>query len=414
MENSPNYLSNLNFVGVGVSGGPDSMALLNMLKEEHLKKYNLIAIHVNYGLRESALRDQKIVEDYCQKHQIVCVSYQAPDLGEGNFQHNARNYRFRVFKEVLNAYDSNTLYLAHHQDDQLETILFQLLSHREPQYLGIKEEIKIKGLKILRPLLEWTKQEILEYCQEQQLEFGIDESNLKPVYTRNKIRLALSELSEADKESLLAYQKVYGKRQRVLKEKTSQFLGKNKSFSVDNYKVQDENLRLSILRTFLSRQHLNTTNMTKKHLKEMDKVILSNKQTIVPVSNRKSMVIEYGQVSVMETEFEPYHFKLDEYKRLDEKYFKLNEHVGTGLYVTNEDYPLVIRNAQPDDEIKLRFGTKKLNRFFIDRKIGHAQRRSWPVIENSQGIVICVAELGCDVDHYHEKYNLKLKRKNHD
>ena len=68
--------------------------------------------------------------------------------------------------------------------------------------------------------------------------------------------------------------------------------------------------------------------------------------------------------------------------------------------LAKEDFPITIRNAKEGDQIKLRFGTKKVARWFIDRKIPYKERQLWPVIENAQGKVIFVAGIGCDIEHF--------------
>lgn len=392
------------WIVVGVSGGPDSMALLDMLRLKH--KTKIVVVHVNYGLRDSAIRDQQIVEKYCAHYQLSCVCYQAPDLSQGNFQKNARDYRYRVFKEVYDGYQAQSLWIAHHQDDQLETILFQLTSKREPNYLGMKQSSQLYGMKVERPLLNHTKQSLIDYCEQNHIHYGIDESNLQPVYLRNILRQYLSQIQDEDKQALLTYQKVYHRRRQLLVKKAIQFL--RKGFDAHRYQQQPQNIRFAILRAFLSQHHLT---LTKKHLLEIDEFIFGKTNRSMSISKTQSLILEYGQVAIIETQWQDYSYTLQAYQRLDEPHFKLNQFVGTGLFVTLEDYPLTIRNAREGDAIVMRYGTKKVNRFFIDRKIPSQQRRYWPVIENAKGEVICVAELGCDVNHYHEKYNLYLKRK---
>ncbi|MBQ1482158.1 MAG: tRNA lysidine(34) synthetase TilS, partial [Erysipelotrichaceae bacterium] len=71
-----------------------------------------------------------------------------------------------------------------------------------------------------------------------------------------------------------------------------------------------------------------------------------------------------------------------------------------GVCLAEEDFPLCVRNARKDDVIRMRFGKKKLNRFFIDRKISYKEELSWPLMVNGNGEVIFVTGLGCDVNHY--------------
>lgn len=406
----PISLTNKSWVVVGVSGGPDSMALLDMLRTQD--QYRLVAVHINYQMRESANRDQDIVERYGKQYQIPVISYQAHDLTQGNFQHNARHFRLRCYKEVYEGYQAVALYLGHHDGDQLETILFQLLSNRQPDYLGLKSSSKLFNMLVRRPLLDKTKQELIDYCHSNNIEYGIDESNTSDKYTRNRIRKVLSEMTEEQKSSLIQYQKLYSRRNKVMKSTFNKFFKFDKTqFDIVNYAKFDESTRLFILREFLNVNGLNTIKMTRKQVKELDRLILKNQNQLIEISKTKTLLIEYGMVRLMETKFKGYHYRLTEYERLDTPFFKLNEHVGMGLSVTQEDYPIVVRNARPDDKIQMKYGTKKLNRFFIDRKISHRDRRYWPVIENRAGEVIFVAELGCDVNHYNPPYNLKLKRK---
>ena len=79
------------------------------------------------------------------------------------------------------------------------------------------------------------------------------------------------------------------------------------------------------------------------------------------------------------------------------------------LSVSKEDFPLTIRNAKTGDVIAMRFGTKSVHRFFIDRHIPKGQRALWPVVENAQGQVIYVAGLGCDKDHWEKECVMFVK-----
>ena len=173
-------------------------------------------VHVNYHQRASAARDQKICEDYAERYKIPCVVYDAPESYEGNFQAFAREFRMNAFLEVQAAYQASGIYLAHHQDDQLETLVFQLLSKRQPAYLGMKPVLKYRGSQLIRPLLKHTKQDLVNYCHEHNITYGIDESNQSLKYSRNQIRVVLSDLDNLDKRVLLEYQRVYNERIKKL------------------------------------------------------------------------------------------------------------------------------------------------------------------------------------------------------
>ena len=102
---------------IGVSGGPDSMALLDMMKD----KYEVYVAHVNYHHRDTALRDELIVEDYCKKYDIPYFKKDYVEVEGGNFQENARIFRYEFYKEIIDKYDLECVMLAHHKDDLIET-----------------------------------------------------------------------------------------------------------------------------------------------------------------------------------------------------------------------------------------------------------------------------------------------------
>ena len=84
------------------------------------------------------------------------------------------------------------------------------------------------------------------------------------------------------------------------------------------------------------------------------------------------------------------------------EYFKISKEGSSveALTLSESDFPITIRSPKPMDAIQLRFGRKKVNRFFIDRKISHKERKTYPIVVNRMGNVVLVPKLGCDVEHY--------------
>lgn len=195
---------------VAVSGGSDSMALLDMLVKSGK---SLMVAHVNYQRRASADADEALVQAYCDKHQLT-LKCLYPKYLKGNFQNWAREVRFNFFKELIIENNLEKVYLGHQEDDVLETYLIQKKHQRIPLYWGLQKETTINGLKISRPLLNYSKAELLKYCQDNQIEFGEDESNYQNHYLRNEIRhtvlkaLTLQERLNLVKEIELENQKL--------------------------------------------------------------------------------------------------------------------------------------------------------------------------------------------------------------
>src|ERR1700744_851053 len=111
------------FYVLGVSGGPDSMFLLDKMRK---LKYNLIVAHVNYKKRVSSDRDEKIVSDYCNRFKIKFFSFSPKNYEKGNFQSLARKIRYDFFFSIADIFSTKNIVIAHNFEDSLETYQLQL------------------------------------------------------------------------------------------------------------------------------------------------------------------------------------------------------------------------------------------------------------------------------------------------
>ena len=179
---------------LGVSGGPDSISMLNILNEikhEQSIKFEIYVAHVNHLIREEAIDDEKYVENYCNKNDIECylkridVEKIANNKKIGT-EEAGRNARYDFFEEILQKTGSNKIAIAHNKNDKIETIIMHLL--RGSGLSGLKGIEPIRDNKYIRPLIECERQEIEQYCEENELNPRIDKTNFENEYTRNKIR----------------------------------------------------------------------------------------------------------------------------------------------------------------------------------------------------------------------------------
>ena len=174
---------------VGVSGGADSVALMLLLQELN---YNIQALHCNFHLRgEESDRDEKFVLELCKQKNIPLLIKHF-DTKEYAAQHNisiemaARDLRYNWFSEVLAETNAQCIAVAHHKNDQAETLLLNLI-----RGTGIRGMAGMYPLRnnIARPLLCVTRQEILSYLNQMKQDYVTDSTNLERDATRNKIRL---------------------------------------------------------------------------------------------------------------------------------------------------------------------------------------------------------------------------------
>ncbi|MDK2887322.1 MAG: tRNA(Ile)-lysidine synthase [Thermoanaerobacter sp.] len=187
---------------VGVSGGPDSVALLHLLwrmKDE--LQISLAVAHLNHMFRgEEARADARLVEELAESLGLPAYveEFDVPAYRERtglSAQEAARQVRYRFFEEVAGRTGASRVALGHHADDQAETILFNFL--RGTGLAGLKGIPPVRG-KYIRPLLDVRRHEIEKYCREHSLPVREDASNKKTIYTRNRIRLQLIPQLEAE------------------------------------------------------------------------------------------------------------------------------------------------------------------------------------------------------------------------
>ncbi|AKL97109.1 tRNA(Ile)-lysidine synthase TilS [Clostridium aceticum] len=180
---------------VAVSGGPDSIALLHIL--HHLREefeVQIYAAHLNHNFRGiEAQMDAQYVENFCEELKILSFikSMDVPKYAKEqglSAEEAGRVLRYEFFEEIAEGVGATKIAVAHNQNDQAETVLMRLL--RGTGIQGLTAIHHERG-KIVRPLLNVSRKEIESYCLEHQLSPRIDETNLEPIYHRNKIRLEL-------------------------------------------------------------------------------------------------------------------------------------------------------------------------------------------------------------------------------
>ena len=195
---------------VGCSTGPDSMALVDMLlKIRNKYDLKLIIAHVNHNVRKESYQEAEFLKEYCLNNDLLFETMIIENYGDDNFHNEARNIRYRFFEDVVNKYNASYLMTAHHGDDLMETILMRIVRGSNlAGYGGFKKEVVMNNYKIIRPLLNYTKQELENYDKENNVTFYVDASNSKDDYTRNRYRkYVLPFLKEEDKNVHLKFLK---------------------------------------------------------------------------------------------------------------------------------------------------------------------------------------------------------------
>lgn len=383
---------------VAVSGGADSMALLHMLT---IKGYEIIVVHVNYQVRESAKRDQKIVENFCQKHNLTLKILYAKEA-VGNFQAFARRLRYDYMQEIAKEYDAYDVYVAHHLDDVIETYLMQKERKSIPEFYGIKSELNYETITLKRPLLHLSKEEIIEYCRNNSIDYGDDESNFKNDYTRNRIRnTVVSKMSKMDKQDLINEIKKLNSNleseAKVLTDIVDEF---KKDFSLKKLLAHKDEIIIKVMRLYLKEYNIYT--LTDDEYENLILFLKSSGNGQYDVSKKYLIDKSYGCLTIVEKNNLQYSYTFNEIVEFKCEFFeiKLSGRSTEAVTLSESDFPITIRNFEDGDKIQMQYGSKAVNRFFIDRKIPLYQRPSWPIVLNASNEVILVPRLGCNLTHY--------------
>ena len=184
---------------VAVSGGVDSMALLDLLSKQ--PGHKLIVAHFDHGIREDSLADRKLVQDVTRRHGHPFV-YDEGKMGFGTSEESARKARYDFLHSVRKSSGAHAVITAHHQDDLLETAVHNLL-----RGTGRKGLVSLRSRKNLhRPLLDIPKSDLIAYAKDQGLVWREDSTNADLRFRRNYIRhKILPKFSHEQKQELLQH-----------------------------------------------------------------------------------------------------------------------------------------------------------------------------------------------------------------
>jgi len=373
------------------SFGPDSMALLDMLVKD---KFHLIVCHVNYHRRPESNSEQKGLESFCDTNHLELKVLDTAGLEtKGNFQAWAREIRYRFFKSVYEQNKADGLFVAHQEDDLIETYLIQKVRKNLVFLYGIADETKLMEMNVLRPLLLQSKASLKSYCEANHVPFAIDSSNLTDHYLRNRIRHnVVQPMSSEQRENILS--EIANKNIELLK----RISALNDSFepyhelSISKIvELNGDDFGLAIY-TFVSRT-LPSFPVSKTSIQEIRKICLSPKPNIeIPLGHKWLLSKSYGVIKIQpRTTNEGYTYTLSRPGKLDTPYFALDfTHDSQNRNVGTNDYPITIRTYAVGDEILVGKITKRINRLFIDWKMPLDLRKRWPIIVNCAGKPIYV------------------------
>ncbi len=384
-------------VGVAVSGGSDSMALLYYLKEQtKYYPFSLVAINIEHGIRgKESKNDSLFVENYCAKNGITLFSFTVDAVKKAKddkltLEQSARILRYECFYSCLAEKKCDKIATAHHKKDNAESVLFNIFRGTGLKGIaGINDNFENK---IIRPFLSVSKEEIDEYAKENAIPFVTDQTNFCDDYKRNYIRLNLLPVIQ---NAFPDYQdKIYNL--SVIAKQEDEFLDQLASESVQ--KEQDVVfIKLPINKVLFNRaciialKNLGVKkDWTKSHIDSCFLLTENENGAKLNLLDGITVVKEYDKIVFFkETENAPLSIPFSEGTLKFNGYLLCIEKASypldlkNGLFVDGDKIPegAVIR-YKTDGDLFTKFGggTKKLNDYLTDKKVPLRIRDTLPLI----------------------------------
>ena len=398
---------------VGVSGGPDSMCLLNLLLElKEERRYNIVVAHINHGLREESDEEYEYVKKFSSDHNLLFEGIKLGEFDTNSIENEAREKRYSFYEDILKKHKSKYLLLAHHGDDLVETILMRLTRGSTLDgYSGFNKISKRDNYSIIRPLIFYTKDEIMEYLDKKHIEYRIDKTNFDKKYTRNRYRLDI--LPVLKKENKNIHKKYLTFSEEL--EESNNFIDKyvsNKYIDIVKDNIIDLDLLLKedryiikkILNKYLFNNYKSNINLIEsKHVQAILDLIDSDKpNTFITLPNNIMVEKSYNKLYIKDTD------KLDNYKIVIKDKVVLGDYIikridNTDLtnnfvcHLNSEEIslPLYVRNRKDGDYIEILNlnGKKKIKDLFIDSKIDKSLRDNYPLVVDSNDNIVWIPGL---------------------
>lgn len=308
-----NLIENGDRLVLGVSGGPDSICMLNILndirndKKLHME-FDIIVAHVNHLIRDEAKDDEIFVKNFCEKIgvQFYSKSIDIQKIANNNkigTEEAGRNARYEFFDEILEKTNSNKIAIAHNKNDKVETMIMNVL--RGSGIVGLRGIEPIKDNKYIRPLIECERFEIEQYCKDNKIDARIDRTNFQNIYTRNKIRnvvipyikdefnpniiQTMDRLSQLIKEEDEYLDKLVKEKYNVLiiEESSKEFVMNLKEFN-----KQEKVIKSRVLLYTISRILGSTKGIEKIHIEDVIKLCENNigNKYLTPNKNIKILI----------------------------------------------------------------------------------------------------------------------------
>lgn len=422
---------------VGVSGGPDSMALMHTLATvaktcEVKKEMKIVVAHLNHHLRGAASdQDEELVRTAASKLNVP-VEVEHVDIEKLrrtqklSLEEAGRQARHAFFFRLKEQYGAEAIALGHHRDDNVETMLFNTI--RGASLRGMSG-ISIFARGIIRPLLDFSKDELIAYCKENNITYHIDKTNADTSITRNYIRHRLipsiEKINPSFRERFHEKSFYFAELEEFMAGVADDLINTAGMRESDEIiipvAILNETpivLQRHMIQRIYEQFHGSTEELSGAQIEECLRLIGRNKTgTEKTFGKRLTVNINYENVHFQKEKSQevatltehghylptPGTFTYGKVRITARVHPALSETATTpkdAIYVSQRtpDMQLFVRSVKPGDRINLfgRDGRKKISDIFIDKKIPRAQRKNVPIIVDKTDSVVAIGSLQID------------------
>ncbi|MDR0981712.1 MAG: tRNA lysidine(34) synthetase TilS [Culturomica sp.] len=398
---------------LGVSGGPDSMAMLHAFIQLGLQ---VKVLHCNFRLRgKESDEDEKFVEEYCHEHKVPFIAKkfntaEYANINKMSIEMAARELRYKWFSEMKNKENADYIAVAHHADDSAETVFINLT--RGTGIRGLTGISPITSDFVIRPLLAFSHEEIETYLKENNIPFRIDRTNTSDIYVRNFIR---HQIIPAFKKINPSFLNTIRENCKILQETAAIFDYAIEELKKSVLEIKNEEIRIDIDKTLQTpapstflHEILAPYGFNKEQIREIlltakaisGKKFYGDNYTVVknrtywllyptPKENLLEVVInqvgtyEYGNYKIHFSTF-PAVIGIEIPKK----------HNSIWIDADKISFPITVRTWQKGDRfmpIGMKGRMKKLSNFFIDLKLSEREKQQVMIFEVQKEIIIWVA-----------------------
>lgn len=399
-------------IGVGVSGGSDSMVLLHYLSSiQQELDFEVVAIHINHGIRAESRDEEEFVAEKCRELGVRCYKFKidSPKLAKErneSLETAARNGRYDVFRSLISRGVVDKIALAHHESDQAETILMHIF--RGSGIAGARGMEPVRDGIFIRPMLEVSKKEILNFASDNNIDYVQDNSNMDNSYNRNFIRNVV--LPEVEKRWPGVYASIVSFGKTVVED--DDFINK----SVDDGAViyDEETARIPVSYFLYPSPIVNrlvikvlknigiVKDFEKKHVLMIKDLALNGENgTSLKLPFETTVIREYDYVTLVNTHIEKIQFsekfktnqevEIPKFGTLTVKRVRSIKSKEGVLFADSKKIPAdAVWRFREDGDVFTKFGggTKKLKSYLIDKKVPKRLRDFIPVLASGSDVLV--------------------------